>query len=797
MLGFELSGVDVVDTVGIHLDLAGENGGASVDLSVDPADLAETGLGVLGRAVGAADELQGLVGELNALMGETLVNVTLGQVEADINLVPGTLVALSEIDRDDLAAAMARAGVAQELTDLVAYATPDDIEMIDRGWFVGARGHAGARRRARHGPERGRCFGYGERARSRRGPDRLSLNLDPDVVRASAESETGMINIFMNLAESYFTAAGIDRALPDVGGALDRVSAVLGRELAQVEIVGADADAAAAGITLSLAADGGNVDLAGIEDGFSVSLSLDPETGNMVGGVSARDFLSVAQNLAVTDSAEGAFVAGLDGGALMSLTAEWLDGDVARSPFEGLGKGELVATVGVEDLAGNIDTATASDYIEGDFTLDTSADLGDAFTVSVAADDQVTNLAESTDVSLSLAGIDGDAASVSVEITDGTNTVNADATNDGSGWVVADQDLSGLADGALTVSATVTDQAGNSAPAVSASLTLDTSADLGDAFTVSVAADDQVTNAAESTDVSLSLAGIDGDAASVSVEISDGTNTVNADATNDGSGWVVADQDLSGLADGALTVSATVTDAAGNSAPAVSASLTLDTTADLGDDLTVSIDSVINDTESGTVQITLSGVDADVASPDGIVVTVGDPSTDTGALSAAQTAEADAESDLASLNSQLNTLVQIAGLEQLGVTELNITLGDLEGDEAGLQTAVSNAQGDYDTAYAEARGAFVAATADPDALTEGDSVVAPVTSPSISIDADAVAGGATWTQAQIDGLAADMDAFIASYTWPDAQGQTVDQLESTLNDANSHSWARSSSKSLT
>ena len=67
-------------------------------------------------------------------------------------------------------------------------------------------------------------------------------------------------------------------------------------------------------------------------------------------------------------------------------------------------------------------------------------------------------LAESTDVSLSLAGIDGDAASVSVEISDGTNTVNADATNDGSGWVVADQDLSGLADGALTVSATVTDR---------------------------------------------------------------------------------------------------------------------------------------------------------------------------------------------------------------------------------------------------------------------------------------------------------------------------------------------------
>ena len=91
-------------------------------------------------------------------------------------------------------------------------------------------------------------------------------------------------------------------------------------------------------------------------------------------------------------------------------------------------------------------------------------------------------------------------------------------------------------------------QAGNSAPAVSASLTLDTSADLGDAFTVSVAADDQVTNLAESTDVSLSLSGIDSDAASVSVEISDaGDNSVTANATYDDStgNWMVSDQNLS------------------------------------------------------------------------------------------------------------------------------------------------------------------------------------------------------------------------------------------------------------
>ena len=75
VVGFELSGVDVVDTVGIHLDLVGETGSASIDLSVDPADLAETGLGVLARAVGAADQLQGLLGELRE-MPEALVNMS-------------------------------------------------------------------------------------------------------------------------------------------------------------------------------------------------------------------------------------------------------------------------------------------------------------------------------------------------------------------------------------------------------------------------------------------------------------------------------------------------------------------------------------------------------------------------------------------------------------------------------------------------------------------------------------------------------------------------------------------------
>ena len=241
---------------------------------------------------------------------------------------------------------------------------------------------------------------------------------------------------------------------------------------------------------------------------------------------------------------------------------------------------------------------------------------------------------------------------------------------------------------------------------------------------MSVAADDQVTNAAESTNVSLSFAGIDADAATVSVEISDGANTVNADATNDGGGWVLVDQDLSSLADGALTVSATVTDQAGNSADAVSASLTLDTSADVEGDLSLSVSPVVNDAESGTVQITLAGVDTDVVSPSSILVSVGDSNADE--INSAQSTKSQLESELAALNSQLAPLAQIAGLEQLQVVELNGTLGGLEVTRGNLETDGANAQNDYDSAYAEARSAFVGATADPATLTEGAPVVAPI-----------------------------------------------------------------------
>ena len=205
----------------------------------------------------------------------------------------------------------------------------------------------------------------------------------------------------------------------------------------------------------------------------------------------------------------------------------------------------------------------------------------------MAADDAVTNAAESTNVTLSLSGIDADASSVSVAIADGRH-VNADASYGESGWVVADQDLSGLADGTLTVTASVTDAAGNSADAVSDTLTLDTTADLEDDTDLAVSVD-TVINEVESGNVTLTLSGVDADADSVTVTLTDDAGTaVQAAAVAGNNGdWTV---DVSGgaLIDGNVSVAVDMTDDAGNTASAATG-FDLDTTADADTNLAVTV----------------------------------------------------------------------------------------------------------------------------------------------------------------------------------------------------------------
>ncbi len=130
-------------------------------------------------------------------------------------------------------------------------------------------------------------------------------------------------------------------------------------------------------------------------------------------------------------------------------------------------------------------------------------------------------------------------------------------------------------------------------------------------------------NNGEKTEVSSTLSGVDSDAKTVVVTYTDKNDKeVLANTTYDAINkqWKVEKANLSSLADGEISVSAKVTDTAGNS-KTVAAKLTLDTSADTDNNLSVTVAPVINDDGKTKVITTLSGVDSDAKT---VVVTYTD-----------------------------------------------------------------------------------------------------------------------------------------------------------------------------
>ncbi len=232
------------------------------------------------------------------------------------------------------------------------------------------------------------------------------------------------------------------------------------------------------------------------------------------------------------------------------------------------------------------------------------------------------NNGEKTKVSSTLSGVDSDAKTVVVTYTDKNDkkiTANATYNDSKKAWEVEQANLSSLADGEIAVRASVTDQAGNE-KTDSTDLTLDTSADSDNNLSVTV---DSVINNGEKTKVSSTLSGVDSDAKTVVVTYTDkkgGEVRANATYNDSKKAWEVEQANLSSLADGEIAVSASVTDQAGNE-KTDSTDLTLDTSADSDNNLSVTVDSVINNGEKTKVSSTLSGVDSDAKT---VVVTYTD-----------------------------------------------------------------------------------------------------------------------------------------------------------------------------
>ncbi|MDC9527853.1 hypothetical protein PSH54_20480, partial [Pseudoalteromonas sp. Angola-30] len=183
------------------------------------------------------------------------------------------------------------------------------------------------------------------------------------------------------------------------------------------------------------------------------------------------------------------------------------------------------------------------------------------------------------------------------------NERSFEATVINNAYTITGADLSGLDDGTLTATATVSDVAGNTATDTDTAIHDKTAA-----TTIEMAAGDDVVNTDEQGNVVVSGVVDEPDTAqTATVTFSDGNNepvivtgvVINSDGT-----WEIPTTDISSLDDGSITVSVSVLDIEGNEATS-STTFTKDTTAAVTVDINDTSDTVINGNgENTNVEIT-------------------------------------------------------------------------------------------------------------------------------------------------------------------------------------------------
>ncbi len=279
---------------------------------------------------------------------------------------------------------------------------------------------------------------------------------------------------------------------------------------------------------------------------------------------------------------------------------------VPAADLAGLKDGDASVQVSVTNVNGN--SASAGREYSVDATAPT-------VTINTLATDDILNAAEAKS-DLTVSGTStaeaGQTVTVSLNGKDYTTTVSADGS-----WTlnVPAADLAGLTDGSVTVTASVSDKAGNPA-SVDHNLTVDVTVP---AVTINTIAGDDVINVAEHSQAHVISGTATGAAAGdkVTVTIGGQTYTTVLDAAGNWSVGVPASV-ISGLSDGSVTVTASVTDAAGNTGTG-SHNVTVDTGLPSVSFNAISDDNVLNAVEKGQ-DLSVSGTSANLA--EGTVVTV-------------------------------------------------------------------------------------------------------------------------------------------------------------------------------
>ncbi|MCU2452860.1 Ig-like domain-containing protein [Enterobacter hormaechei subsp. hoffmannii] len=279
---------------------------------------------------------------------------------------------------------------------------------------------------------------------------------------------------------------------------------------------------------------------------------------------------------------------------------------VPSADLAGLKDGDASVQVSVTNVNGN--SASAGH----EYSVDATAP---SVTINTIATDDILNATEAQS-DLAISGTStaeaGQTLTVSLNGKDYTTTVSADGS-----WTlnVPAADLAGLTDGSVTVTASVSDKAGNPA-SVDHTLTVDVTVP---GVTIHTVAGDDVINAAEHNQAQIVSGSATGAAAGdkVTVTIGGQTYTTVLDAAGNWSVGVPASV-ISGLSDGTVTVTASVTDAAGNTGSGTH-NVTVDTGLPSVSFNAISDDNVLNSVEKGQ-DLGVSGTSANLA--EGTVVTV-------------------------------------------------------------------------------------------------------------------------------------------------------------------------------
>ncbi|MCW2410813.1 MULTISPECIES: Ig-like domain-containing protein [unclassified Sphingobium] len=333
-------------------------------------------------------------------------------------------------------------------------------------------------------------------------------------------------------------------------------------------------------------------DLAGNQSSLeSLTFNLDagaPEAPTLTLATAAANGATEAEATAPT----GILTLSAEPGAVVSVTFSGSVGSVTRTlvsdgapktivltalELQTIGDGAVAVSAVASDASGNVSTPATSS-----FTLDRQAPLAPTLALGAGVAGGATQaeaLASTGVVTVRAEG--GSAITVTFAGSQGTVSKQLVATGAVQAVTLTAADLTTLGDGAISVTATATDAAGNASP-VGASLefALDRVAPSAPTLALGTGIADGASAAEASSQGGVALvtatAGL-----TVSVTFKNGSNQIVKEvaATGAAQAVVLTENDLATLGSGTISVSALARDEAGNASTAATSSFTLDTVA--------------------------------------------------------------------------------------------------------------------------------------------------------------------------------------------------------------------------